>query len=57
MRNIDMIHICHECAYHRTIYYANGAVGCGCLAYDMTKDYPTNINKIARCPLGKDEKK
>ena len=52
-----MIHICYDCAYHQSIHYSNGAVGCGCLAYDMTKPYPTNINNIARCPLGKDEKK
>lgn len=57
MRNIDMIYICHNCAYHRSIHYANGSVGIGCLAYDKSKPYPTNIINMKRCPLGKDEKK
>ena len=57
MRNIDMIYICHNCAYYRSIHYANGSVGIGCLAYDKSKPYPTNIINMKRCPLGKDEKK
>lgn len=57
MKNIDMIYICNQCAYHQTIYYANGNVGCGCLAHDMKKRYPVNIINIKRCPLGKDGKK
>ena len=52
-----MIYICANCAYHRSIYYANGSVGIGCLAYDKTKSYPTNIINMRRCPLDKDGKK
>jgi hypothetical protein len=57
MKNIEMIGICNHCAYHKTIYYANGSTGIGCMAYNMKSDYPVNISRMARCPLGKDEKK
>lgn len=57
MKNIDMITICNACAYHRTIYYANGSNGIGCMAYNVKCKYPVNIINIRRCPLGKDEKK
>lgn len=57
MRNIDMIGICANCAYHRSIHYANGSVGCGCMAYDKRKTWPTDIINMRRCPLGKDGKK
>lgn len=57
MRNVDMIMVCLQCSYHQTIYYANGSCGCGCLAYNMDSIYPVDINKLKRCPLGKDEKK
>ena len=57
MRNVDMIHKCHFCRYHRTIYYANGSCGIGCLAYNVENPYPVDIINLERCPLGKHEKK
>ena len=57
MRNIDMLWICHYCSKHRTIYYADGSSGIGCLAHNVESPYPIYIRNIERCPLGKDEKK
>ena len=57
MRNIDMLWICRGCKYHRTIHYANGSNGIGCLAHNMENPYPVDIRNIERCPLGRNEKK
>lgn len=57
MRNIDMIWKCNMCRYHQAIHYSNGAVGIGCLAYNVESPYPVDITRIAWCPLGKDGKK
>ena len=57
MRNIDMMRICHCCKYYQPVYYANGSCGVGCLAYNMESAYPVDINRLERCPLGRNEKK
>ena len=57
MRNIDMMWKCHICKYYQPIYYANGSCGIGCLAHNVESPYPVDINRIARCPLEKDEEK
>lgn len=57
MRNIDIVTTCMKCTYHQTIYYADGHLGCGCLAHDMESVYPVDICNLKHCPLGKDEKK
>lgn len=57
MRNIDMIFICNKCPHHRSIYYADGTIGIGCLAYNVESVYPVNIRYIEHCPLEKDEKR
>ena len=57
MRNIDMILVCKRCRYYKVINYSNGSVGIGCLAYNMESSYPVDINKLKRCPLGKNEKR
>ena len=57
MRNVDMIYICHKCMYYKTIYYATGAVGIGCLAYNVKSPHPVDIVNLEKCPLGKHEKK
>lgn len=57
MRYIDLVRTCMKCTYHQTIYYADGQVGCGCLAHDVESVYPVDICNLERCPLGKNEKK
>lgn len=57
MRNVDMLMTCLRCSYHQTIYYANGAIGCGCMAHDVNSTLPVDINKLECCPKGKDGKK
>ena len=57
MRNIDMIWKCSMCQHYMPIYYANGTCGIGCLAYNVDSPYPVNINRMEKCPLGRDEKK